>query len=864
MKKLFLYRFVDKGEFDMENMTRNYSDAICFLDDLVVEINQPWFTLLRNTAVLSGSSTIEPILLDQICGMVLGEKSTVPTVIANILSSPEPLPISPNDFMEQISAFSNFKLLSNTLQVDFKKPITLIFGTNGSGKSSLCDSFKVLANPSKPSRPLKNARASNDSVSTFSYKFHSDCTTQTWTPSSGYGSKADRIKYFDSTIASQNVTIAVEPSRVITLTPFKLGVFEIIKTLTNQIRETIKGMQDKNFEILKQTLAELITECKEFHDSPISSMRIDNMNLLKDEIAHAEVFNQQKEIADIQTSISTYEKAMSDDGLKVLRIELHDLKGISYKLSTLADSAEKIWNINPAEKAIILERKKVEQQTLADTLIPKGASQEGFISLLKTVSIFCELDEDTGQVCPLCRRKLEETQIKLFKQYHELVNSHIESEITTLHNEIDIAGELAQKVYAIKPQEWDDFVSLSPEIIAKAKAISSQIILECGVTLEPSDNVKKIRITVREFIQAINELLEIKSQAIEASTKDRSSVSQLLDNLRLQIKPLIYYDFLSKRLDKLHSLQQIINKSNKLGTTLTIFPPLLTKITNMAKKAYEKLVVSDFEARLNQEYKNLTEKDMNAFGVSLKRIGAEASVTVKPQVGGNSIDEVLSEGELRVHSLALFFAELECTCCPVLVYDDPASSFDYNYIANYCNRLRDFTLKHETCQIIVLTHNWEFFIQLQTTFNNAGLNNKLSVQVLENCSIVSDYSEKIDELKRDITSILTEQSEPTILQKENIAGKMRRLIEAIINTHVFNGQRHQYKQRSQQVSVFKEYIKVTPLTQNEAIELGDLYSKLSITEHDDPRNAIINTEKTVLQLRFDKIVSIESAIIKRK
>jgi len=225
---------------------------------------------------------------------------------------------------------------------------------------------------------------------------------------------------------------------------------------------------------------------------------------------------------------------------------------------------------------------------------------------------------------------------------------------------------------------------------------------------------------------------------------------------------------------------------------------------------------------------------------------------------------VLSEGEQRVHALALFFAELETCSQSVLVFDDPISSFDYNYIANYCIRLRDFALTHPTRQIIVLTHNWEFFVPIQSTLNAGGLDGFLSVQVLENCAAVAEYSEKVYEIKTDIETVLQLPSEPTTSQKEMMAGKMRRLIESVVNTHVFNKQRHQYKQKSLLASVFHEFTKVTPLLPAEAITLGDLYAKLSISEHDNPQNAYVNTDKATFQLRYDSIRAIEAALISRK
>ncbi len=58
-----------------------------------------------------------------------------------------------------------------------------------------------------------------------------------------------------------------------------------------------------------------------------------------------------------------------------------------------------------------------------------------------------------------------------------------------------------------------------------------------------------------------------------------------------------------------------------------------------------------------------------------------------------------------------------------------------------------------------------------------------------------------------------------------MAGKMRRLIEAVVNTHVFNHQRHQYKQRKHSVSEFHHYTKLVPLETAEATTLRDLYAK---------------------------------------
>jgi hypothetical protein len=45
------------------------------------------------------------------------------------------------------------------------------------------------------------------------------------------------------------------------------------------------------------------------------------------------------------------------------------------------------------------------------------------------------------------------------------------------------------------------------------------------------------------------------------------------------------------------------------------------------------------------------------------------------------------------------------------------------------------------------------------------------------------------------------------------------LIEAVVNTHVFNQQRHQYKQKNQTLSAFQDFTKLVPLLAAEATTL---------------------------------------------
>lgn len=840
-----------------------HPDAVGYLNDLANEVNEPWFKMVCDLTAVSNVSVLDQPSLDTLFALYTDKASYIGIMPAAAVAAATTA-AAPTDFLDQLSGFTNFKLLGDALEVSFKKRITLIFGANGSGKSSLCESLKVLASTEPSNRPLQNVRVTGVGTSAFRYKFKSDTAHQAWTPAVGYGPRRTIVKYFDTAIAIKNVKNAVEPGRVIVLTPFRLHVFEWTKALTTKLREALQQEQQGNAVKLTQTLVEIRTDFAKFKGRPLSVIDDKTVAVLPAQIILGEGFADQKLLSEKQAAAAELEKAASEEGLKLLRAEHRELETFLTSIRTLITSATGQWTLEPTIKAKNLAKKQAEQEVLAKALIPKDGTLEGLLALLRAASPLCKMDEAAGHVCPLCNRDMGVPEVELFKRYHDLLVGELEKDIAALKGYIAKAVEFATSIVKMDRKGWEKYTTIRAEVLAAAKTDSDHIVASCDVSKEPTAEAKAALESLKVLAAAWAAQMELKKIAIEAAAKGREELIKQLAKLRGEIEPLEYAQAIASQLNKLRGAQWRVDRSKFWSTKLPMFTQMLTKITKKAKDAHEELVVVDFEARLNAEYKALTEKDMAAFGVMLARKGIDAAVTVLPQIGGKDIEGVLSEGEQRVHALALFFAELETCPQSVLVFDDPISSFDYNYIANYCARLRDFTLKHLARQIIVLTHNWEFFVQLQTTFNQAGLDAHLSVQVLENCAVVVDYSEKVDDLKKDIEDVLNAPGEPSKSQKEDIAGKMRRLIEVVVNTHVFNHQRHQYKQKSQAISAFQSFTKIVPLLQTEATMLRDLYAKLSITEHDDPRNAYVNTDKAMFQARYDQIQNIETDVVARK
>ena len=839
-----------------------HPDAIGYLNDLSHEINEEWFTMVCDLASLSGVSTLDNHASNELLALYTEKASYIG--IATVPVAAAAAPTSPADFLEQLARFTNFKMLGDTLELNFAKRVTVVFGTNGSGKSSLCESLKVLASPDPPRRPLQNVRAVAAAGPEFYYKFTSDVAHQAWTPAIGCGPRRTTVKYFDSALAIHNVRSALEPGRVIVLSPFKLHVFEWAKSLTTKFREFLQQRQSANSTSLLLTLETIGKEFGKFQGRPLATIDERTVADLPAQIKLGEDFTGQALLSEKLTAAIELEKAASDDGLKLLRAEHRELEVLLSSLNTVLDTAAAMWAIEPSKKATMLAEKQLAQAELAKAIIPKDETLDRLMGLLRAAAPLCKMDEATGHACPLCRQDLGVDEVELFKLYHEVLVGDLEKEIAALKAEIAKSVELAATVTSLDRAAWDKCTTVHADVLSAVKSGTDLIVANCDATKEPADDAKAALEALNASVVTWTAQKDAKQIAIEAASKGREELVKQLAKLRGEIEPLEYAQAVAVKLEELKGAQRRVTDAAYWNTKLPAFTQVLKRITHKAKEAHEELVVIDFEARLNAEYVALAEKDMAAFGVTLARKGADAAVTLLPQIGGKEIEGVLSEGEQRLHALALFFAELETCPQSIVVFDDPISSFDYNYIANYCRRLRDFTLRYPARQIILLTHNWEFFVQIQTTLNKAHLDSHLSVLVLENCTSVASYSEKTDEIKSDIAVILAALGEPSKAKKEEAAGKMRRLMEAVVNTHVLNNERHQYKQKTQQITAFQSFTKVVALLPTEATALRDLYEKLSITEHDDPRNAYVNTDKAMFQTRYNQILAIEAAVVARR
>lgn len=145
--------------------------------------------------------------------------------------------------------------------------------------------------------------------------------------------------------------------------------------------------------------------------------------------------------------------------------------------------------------------------------------------------------------------------------------------------------------------------------------------------------------------------------------------------------------------------------------------PITTKGSDVAEKA----ITDAYVARFNNELEALKAKGIK---VKLVKTKAEKGKTfhglqLEGAVDGSAKpDQILSEGERRIISLAAFLADVaEKPHASTFIFDDPISSLDQDFEIAVANRLVQLA---KTRQVLVFTHRLSFIVALEDVAGKMG------------------------------------------------------------------------------------------------------------------------------------------------
>ncbi|CAO3305679.1 MULTISPECIES: AAA family ATPase [Pseudomonas putida group] len=845
-----------------------HSDATGYLLAHRDSVNEAWFHAVCEAAINSEGGPLPPDELERLWRLFSGQETFAPAAATPPALTTTPLNSIQPFHLESLSDFSGFKKLGGSLRLDLSKRITLVFGRNGAGKSSLCQAFKILANPEKPKEPLNNVRSASNSLPSFKYKLRGG-PVESWTELDGFGGQAQALKYFDSAVAYKHVNGSISPESVVELSAFRLECFDYAREYLKQFQtygsanvlDGRRGIDKKISDIKLRVLAVIDTNTGVFRDW--SATNCDPMLSWIGTVS----FDEGKRLLRVEklARLEQLKVATSAEGQQALSLRKSLLGQVKQSLSDFVNQCNNFSYLAYNQILLSIQQKNFASIELAGTIFSKEQSvteQQNLLTAAASLRPFVPAEN-----CPLCRQKLTSEAQALFQAYHNHLISNIQSELSVL--------ALQQQSEQSRKNLIEDFAEVNYSEYSNILNVEflcgiADLIREVKSSLQaPMIDEAAIRGYARYGeLNAYVDALNSEYNKTESALTLASDGLQALQNEIIKLTAEVGVINIDEAAFMVRSeVENICKEASTFSDVARVFESYnftsrLAALTARKKDAHSALVLSSFIPYLDSEYRRLCGASLEQIGVRLANQGADAIVL--PKIGDELVHRVLSEGELKVHALALFMCEANVAPHQVLVLDDPVTSFDYNYISNFCERLRDYAKDNPQSQLVVLTHNWDFFANLQATLNGSGLSGAFSVQVLEDCSTVAEYVEKWEDLCSQIDGYITPQIEISPEDKSKVSALLRRLVERLTNSYVFNEQRHQYKIRTLQVSNFKDFVKLVPLLPAEADRLKDLYANLSPLEHDDVRNYY--STKSIYQFAtwYDEIKTIKSAVEGRR
>lgn len=662
-------------------------------------------------------------------GMIRDPKAVLPQKL-QASELPSPPQSGEQVYLSSIRDVVNVNALTTGQRLSFSKGLTVIYGENGSGKSSYArimkKAFRAREGGVDDILPNVYLQATpGPATASFTFDEGGATTSEKWTDGQETTDRFGRFAVLDSKCARLMIIKESTPS----FQPYGLDIFGSLAAVTGEVKNTFLGIakekkpdpvvlapfQDKTScgifvaGINAGTSLSELESRSTFSDDEAKILAVKRedlkaLNTNSPETIRALLEQEKKCVAAVKKTITPLFDAISDQKLgafKALREELvrlenakkiaserlhrdGDLGGVGGDVwRELMKAAEKYSSSSAYPDLTFPVRADGVRCVLCQQPI-QGEAQErlerfwAFIqdeTARKAEEARCQLSTALGLFSRL--PKSMPAEIQGYESSFPMCRLDLFSQMGLFYKEVAERVALVESYHATG--QWvarDGNLPLLPDLFSKADAVLAQKLVDA-----------KDDKAVTEHISALEK------EICEAESKQR-----LAENARV----------VAAYLSSLKISAQAQDAASKIHTR---------GITEKASALQKELVTDQFNRLVSSEIGRLLPDGLPAVVAGRPE---KASMFLRVAVAGVkgppvSPDLVFSEGERTAIALACFLSELATNKdnCGI-IFDDPVSSFDHRIRSNVVDRLVE---EAKSRQVIVLTHDLVFLTELMESVN---------------------------------------------------------------------------------------------------------------------------------------------------
>lgn len=645
--------------------------------------------------------------------------------------------------------------LYDNKKIDFSPLFTLIYGKNGSGKSTYYRALKDAFHSNQNIKGNIYSSSTDETKAKFDFVRKDDhikfqkkglslnptcIETIEWKAGTQNDSS---IKFCDSDILKSSLS---KKEAGWSIDRYKLGYFDILRDGIIQVEEKTNSEIQRLSNIFQQdsiTILNGLTSLQPHSVYQYLNTNQSNSDLIVEklkELINLELEENHEELKEVLQRKSTTSVTDYTTKIDLLKSKISSLnKIISFcenKKSLLGQIdviKEKISRLKTLKTS--LDFSKYEQYQL---VFNPNENSEKFIELIKRVAEtalafdYVDYPEDIEK-CFYCNQKLPEENLKLIQEVHSIVGNEVNTEIENLTQQIEFFKSKIEKLgfeyFEYNYESVGELYSLSAKLLIDINNVHSSVLnnLIKSTLIEElnsfnlvSDYNDEIELTDLLIFIASSELNNLKVD-LGKEEEDLALIEETKSKSLIELNKLMDLEFCFIQKELLKKALENLEKIIEYRAQSSFFTNYKTKISREKGKVEERLIQTDYLQTFDENLMFFELSKRDKIKRTFTNPGGKSMIDVNIKSGGDSfaINSILSEGEAKIYSFCDWLTELKYDDNNILIFDDPITSLDQVNIYKVVEKITELC---KTYQVIVFTHNFEFYHRLvQQTLGSSSI-----------------------------------------------------------------------------------------------------------------------------------------------
>lgn len=726
--------------------------------------------------------------------------------------------------------------------------LTVVYGNNGSGKSSYSRILKKLCWSRNPSVELKKnvfSPSSNQQQVNVVIADAGSNINFTWTENSPSNPILKSIFVFDNDCGN----IYINQENPTEYKPIGIDILEKLISTLSSISQAL-NLEVTPYNTQKPTIDQILTQ------TSAAQWYETIENLQRSSVDSYIQFNQtnidrKQEIINLTTAQNPQQNITSLNNQKArINNYIQQISRIEFlfneqSINEIKTNRNIFENINQAYQIATIDLNNINTLegfgTSPWTALWESAKKFAHSSNMSDGQNFPSLG--SLEKCVLCQQELDETAQQRLIRFNQFVLNDISTQLNSINSTIQQKKNIYNNLVIPPFENFAELEQLIPDFSSNYNQFSNSII-ECRDLVisylqnggELNINLQILTLSISNIIQNIDNQIIQNNQLIQNGTTlvvelNELNAKEFLFNNKAAI--LQYYD------DNKHN-RFIDTCKSKLN-----FNYISRKIGELMENQAVSLQHQEFVSHLNSFNRDLATKVL----ISKTRT-TQGNTFQKCGLNGvsDTINSILSEGEQKIIALSNFLAE--CTIdgrLNTIIFDDPVTSLDMDCRDLIATKIVQLS---QNRQIIVLTHDLSFLRLLIDTHKSiqttdcciVGIDkyNGISGIVTDEIPyLAKNIQERIDSIRRilnehDALALTDAHGRETKL--DSARKRFRMLLERSVEEVLSN---KTYERFSKIIHLKKGNLSSYIVTEQSDVDfLLNLFGKYSVTEHDGGTSTI--------------------------